>query len=79
MGGVTADQDSSQSASFASPSPVQAPWQAAQEQVRKEDLSAISPAYYAVGQPLVYWQLGQVDLSANPYFYPSGSDSDKDC
>jgi len=76
---VIADQISSQSASFASPSPVQAPWQAVEEQVGKGNLSSISPAYYAVGQPFVYWQLGQVDLVANPYFYPSGSDSDKDC
>jgi len=75
---VTAAQDSSQPASLASSSPVQAPQQAAQEQVKEEDLSAIPSAYYAVGQPFVYWQVGQVDLVTNPYFYPSGSDSDKD-
>ena len=86
------DPVASQSASlFASPS-VQSPWQAAEEQVGKAsaaladpqtpaegNLSSVPQAYYAVGQPVVDWQLGQVDLVANPYIYRSGSDSDKDC
>ena len=75
---MIATQDSSQPASLASSAPVQDPQQAAQEQVKEEDLSVIPPTYYVVGQPFVYWQLGQVDLVHNPYFYPSGSDSDKD-
>ena len=86
------DPISSQPASsFASPSPVQSPWQAAEEQVGKAsaaladspipaeaNLSSAPLAYYAVAQTVVYWQLAQVDLVTNPYFYPSGSDSDKD-
>ena len=83
---------SQSTSSFASPSPVQSPWQAAEEQVGKAsaaladspipaagNLSSVPQAYYAVGQPVVYWQLGQVDLVASPYLYPSGCDSDKDC
>ena len=86
---MIADRVASQSTSFDSPSPVQTPWQAAEEQVAKAsaafadspipaagNLSSVPQAYYAVGQPVVYWQLGQVDLVANPYLYPSGFDSD---
>ena len=90
--GVIIDPVASQSTSlFAPPSPVQSPWQNAEEQVGKAsatlsdssipaeaNLSSAPLAYYAVGQPVVYWQLGQVDLAATSYFYPSGSDSDKD-
>ena len=89
---MIADRVASQPTSFALTSSVQSPWQAAEEQVGKvsaalvdssnpaeANLSPAPLAYYAVGPPVVYWQLGQVDLVANPYFYPSGSDSDKDC
>jgi len=75
---VTTAQASTQPASLAPSVPAQVSQQAAQELVKEEELSAIPSTYYVVGQPFVYWQLGQVDLANNPYFYPSGSDSDKD-